>query len=60
MEIDIIEAIRELNDHPDTVFTVVTGEGRFFCAGADVKAGPKGMRAVAPIALTIQKIDTVL
>jgi peroxisomal 3,2-trans-enoyl-CoA isomerase len=26
-----------LNDHPDTTFTVLTGEGRFFCAGADVR-----------------------
>lgn len=28
--------MRELNDHPDTVFTVLTGEGRFFSAGADI------------------------
>lgn len=26
-----------LNTHPDTIFTVLTGEGRFFSAGADVK-----------------------
>jgi peroxisomal 3,2-trans-enoyl-CoA isomerase len=26
-----------LNEHPDTIFTVLTGEGRFFSAGADVK-----------------------
>ena len=32
-----IAAIRELNENPDTVFTVLTGEGRFFSAGADVK-----------------------
>lgn len=30
--------MRELNEHPDTVFTVLTGEGRFFSSGADVKA----------------------
>ncbi|KAF2643406.1 peroxisomal d3,d2-enoyl-CoA isomerase [Massarina eburnea CBS 473.64] len=35
---DTIAALRVLNDHPDTVFTVLTGEGRFFSAGADVKA----------------------
>lgn len=35
---DTIAAIRELNEHPDTVFTVLTGEGRFFSAGADVRA----------------------
>ncbi|KAF2476334.1 peroxisomal d3,d2-enoyl-CoA isomerase [Lindgomyces ingoldianus] len=35
---DTIAAFRVLNDHPDTVFTVLTGEGRFFSAGADVKA----------------------
>lgn len=34
---DVIAALRELNDHPDTVFTVLTGEGRFFSAGADVR-----------------------
>jgi peroxisomal 3,2-trans-enoyl-CoA isomerase len=34
---DTIAALRELNDHPDTIFTVITGEGRFFSAGADVK-----------------------
>lgn len=33
---DTIAALRELNDHPDTTFTVITGEGRFFAAGADV------------------------
>ena len=27
--IDLVSAIRELNEHPDTVFTVITGEGRF-------------------------------
>lgn len=32
-----IAALRVLNDHPDTIFTVLTGEGRFFSAGADVK-----------------------
>jgi peroxisomal 3,2-trans-enoyl-CoA isomerase len=32
-----IAALRFLNTHPDTVFTVLTGEGRFFSAGADVK-----------------------
>lgn len=33
----MICAIRELNGHPETVFTVLTGEGRFFSAGADVR-----------------------
>ncbi|KIW14453.1 hypothetical protein PV08_07237 [Exophiala spinifera] len=36
--IDVISALRELNEHPETVFTVITGEGRFFSSGADVKA----------------------
>ncbi len=35
--LDIVSALRELNEHPDTVFTVLTGEGRFFSSGADVK-----------------------
>jgi peroxisomal 3,2-trans-enoyl-CoA isomerase len=34
---DVISALRVLNEHPDTVFTVLTGEGRFFSAGADVR-----------------------
>ncbi|CAN9360253.1 unnamed protein product [Alternaria alternata] len=39
---DVIAALRVLNEHPDTVFTVLTGEGRFFSAGADVKGIPGG------------------
>lgn len=35
--LDTIAALRELNEHPNTVFTVLTGEGRFFSAGADVR-----------------------
>lgn len=35
--VETIDAIRKLNEHPDTVFTVLTGEGRFFSAGADVR-----------------------
>jgi peroxisomal 3,2-trans-enoyl-CoA isomerase len=34
---ETIAAIKELNEHPETVFTVLTGEGRFFSAGADVR-----------------------
>ncbi|KAI9370335.1 ClpP/crotonase-like domain-containing protein [Aspergillus egyptiacus] len=37
---DIVAAFRELDEHPQTVFTVLTGEGRFFSAGADIRAGP--------------------
>jgi len=35
---DTLAALRELNDHPDTTFTVLTGEGRFFSSGADVSS----------------------
>lgn len=35
---DTIAALRELDNDPSTVFTVITGEGRFFCAGADVSS----------------------
>ncbi|KAL3462807.1 ClpP/crotonase-like domain-containing protein [Aspergillus heterothallicus] len=46
---DMVTAFRELDEHPDTVFTVLTGEGRFFSAGADIKAGlavpPEGSTA---------------
>lgn len=37
MLIDLAAALRELDNHPDTIFTVISGEGRFFSAGADVK-----------------------
>lgn len=32
-----MNALRELNEHPDTVFTVLTGTGRFFSSGADMR-----------------------
>ncbi|KAL4779077.1 ClpP/crotonase-like domain-containing protein [Aspergillus varians] len=35
---DMVTAFRELDEHPQTVFTVLTGEGRFFSAGADLRA----------------------
>ena len=34
---ETVDAIRTLNNDPDTCFTVLTGEGRFFSAGADVR-----------------------
>lgn len=34
---EALNAVRELNEHPETVFTVLTGEGRFFSAGADIR-----------------------
>ncbi|KAL5338220.1 ClpP/crotonase-like domain-containing protein [Aspergillus crustosus] len=36
---EMVAAVRELNEHPTTVFTVITGEGRFFSAGADIRGG---------------------
>ena len=38
---ETINAIKILNEHPKTVFTVLTGEGRFFSAGADVRGSPQ-------------------
>ncbi|CAD6502449.1 BgTH12-05041 [Blumeria graminis f. sp. triticale] len=34
---ETISALRILNEHPDTIITVLTGEGRFFSAGADMR-----------------------
>jgi Delta3-Delta2-enoyl-CoA isomerase len=34
---EVVMALRELNEHPDTIFTVLTGVGRFFSSGADVR-----------------------
>lgn len=34
---DMVTAFRELDQHPRTIFTVLTGEGRFFSAGADIR-----------------------
>lgn len=50
--LDLISALRELNEHPDTVFTVLTGEGRFFSSGADVK-GMQGFFSVNSTMLRI-------
>jgi Delta3-Delta2-enoyl-CoA isomerase len=38
MVTEFVDAMRILNDHPDTIFTIITGEGRFFCSGADVNS----------------------
>ncbi|EDU49870.1 CaiD Enoyl-CoA hydratase carnithine racemase [Pyrenophora tritici-repentis] len=38
---DIVAALRVLDSHPDTIFTVLTGAGRFFSAGADVTSVAK-------------------
>lgn len=35
--VETLNAVLELNDDPDTIFTVLTGEGRFFSAGADIR-----------------------
>jgi peroxisomal 3,2-trans-enoyl-CoA isomerase len=35
---ETVAAIRELNDDPTSIFTVLTGSGRFFSAGADVRS----------------------
>lgn len=45
---EAIDALRILNDHPDTAFTVITGEGRFFSAGADVR----GMSSSSSLSVT--------
>jgi len=43
---EVVMALRELNEHPDTIFTVLTGKGRFFSSGADVRGGlPLGTSA---------------
>jgi enoyl-CoA hydratase/carnithine racemase len=34
---EMISVFRELDQHERTVFTVLTGEGRFFSAGADIR-----------------------
>jgi len=36
---EVVMGLRELNEHPDTIFTVLTGKGRFFSSGADVRGG---------------------
>ncbi|KAI9023922.1 peroxisomal d3,d2-enoyl-CoA isomerase-like protein [Hyaloraphidium curvatum] len=35
----LIAALHELAEHPETTLTVITGEGRFFSAGVDVTNG---------------------
>lgn len=44
---ETLNAVMELNEHPDTIFTVLTGEGRFFSAGADIRGnGPTAPSSV--------------
>lgn len=47
---ETIDALRILNDHPDTTFTVLTGEGRFFSAGADVRGMSLAFTFIDPLA----------
>src|ERR1700754_787416 len=44
--VNVVTALRELNEHPDTVFTVLTGEGRFFSSGADVMGKVVRLRSI--------------
>ncbi|KAH8726827.1 peroxisomal d3,d2-enoyl-CoA isomerase [Phaeosphaeriaceae sp. PMI808] len=53
---DTIAALRDLDEHPDTVFTVLTGEGRFFSAGADVKGIASSMPTAEPKNLAEKKL----
>ncbi|KAH8684262.1 ClpP/crotonase-like domain-containing protein [Tricladium varicosporioides] len=55
---ETIAAIRDLNEHPDTIFTVLTGEGRFFSAGADVRSS--GLDSVEEYANAAEKKLTYL
>jgi enoyl-CoA hydratase/carnithine racemase len=53
---ETIHAIKELDEDLDTVFTVLTGEGRFFSAGADVRGtSPYLMR----MEQTIEHVDRI-
>ncbi|KAL4815696.1 ClpP/crotonase-like domain-containing protein [Aspergillus spinulosporus] len=46
---EMISAFRELDQHKRTVFTVLTGEGRFFSAGADIRQDiPKAPETASP------------
>lgn len=56
---ETIAAVRELNEHPTTVFTVLTGEGRFFSAGADVR-GKLPMNCYRKNAELEQEVDWIL
>ena len=47
--VEVITAFRELDEHPDTVFTVLTGSGRFFSAGADIKGRQSCIRVTRRI-----------
>ncbi|KAF3384748.1 Enoyl-CoA delta isomerase 3, peroxisomal [Penicillium rolfsii] len=54
--VDTLHAVKELDEDPETVFTVLTGEGRFFSAGADVRGSrplDEGMAELTPIQLKL-------
>jgi len=54
---DLIAAIREMNEHPGTIFTVLTGAGRFFSAGADVKAWGNPDKHPTELPAAVKKVD---
>jgi enoyl-CoA hydratase/carnithine racemase len=54
MHIDVVWAWDEINNNPDIRAAIVTGNGKFFCAGRDVKEylefyGKDGEKKVRPI-----------
>lgn len=51
---ELIAALREMDANPDVVVTVITGEGRFFSSGADVKAGAQRRANEDPAKMTIE------
>jgi len=69
---EVVLGLRELNEHPDTVFTVLTGKGRFFSSGADVRGtnptatssglsgGQKKLASYSRYAVTLEMMRSVI
>ena len=56
---EVVECLRYLNDHPDTIFTVITGEGRFYSAGVEVTgvANETSQQPKSGIDLKLQRLS---
>ena len=60
MQREMVEVFRKVNDDDEVRAVIVTGEGRGFCAGADLGAGGSTGCGVAAGALRLQAMPAAM